>query len=405
MTCEEIKISLHDYIDEQLDIVTKNEIKNHLYTCDLCFKEYQRLRGFFDLLKRLPYTLEPKENIIEVFSKELLDGNIRENADDPPVTLTEKKKVERERRKQEERLKANRSVAKKSRAYKTIGSAVYSRRYLASTGKWKKILLFPVFFLILAAAYFVYDFQKRNSPWNFELLSGNAFVNGMPAVANKLSEKEILRTGENSEAVLFVPRTGKIELLSGSEVVLGKAKNDENEVRIDKGSIRVIGTVDMPGLIIDYSHSAIALKNGTFSVNIDSAGNALVTVENGFVEIQFGEEKIYVRDGYVCRIKSGGTPGIPYRINAVEDFKKIVEQFNNASDNDTLGKNIISTAGKDDMLTLLAMIPRVSQLQRQILFQTIANHFPPPLNVTRLGILKADQEMIYEWWEEMEWQL
>jgi hypothetical protein len=86
-------------------------------------------------------------------------------------------------------------------------------------------------------------------------------------------------------------------------------------------------------------------------------------------------------------------------------LKSEVEKFDYENGGDDSIQKIISTANKEDILTLLALIPNASQLQRQVLFQVIANHYPPPTGVTRMGIIKADFEMLYKWWDEIEWQI
>jgi hypothetical protein len=128
-------------------------------------------------------------------------------------------------------------------------------------------------------------------------------------------------------------------------------------------------------------------------------------VEFGFVEIGYKNQSYFVSEGYVCEIKNNYPPGIPYRLNASDTLKNEVEKFDYENGGDDSVQKIISTAHNEDMLTLLALIPNTSQLQRQLLFQVVANHYPPPSGVTRMGIIKADSEMLNKWWEEIEWQI
>jgi ferredoxin-fold anticodon binding domain-containing protein len=405
MNCGEIKISLHDYIDEQLDILTKKKVKDHLHICDNCFNEYQRLQDFFNVLKRLPYTLEPQEDIIKEFSKDLLNLSNLEQDEDVSEQETDNKKIKREQKKQEERLKANWSVAKKSRASKTIINRPYTRHYHASSTNWRRILLLPIALIILGAAYFIYDFQKRNSPWSIEKVSGEININGKSTTVSQISQGETIYTSGDSRLFLLIPKVGKIELMPNTSIFLEKTKDENNEIKIEKGSIRVINSAEMPELSIDLSNASIYDKSGIFTLTVDQEKNGEVFVETGLVEIKTVEENIFVKEGYGCRIKNGNLPGLPYRIVAADSLKKEIRIFDDAVDNESTVQSIISLSGKEDVLTLLALIPRVSLQERQILFQTIANYFPPPFGVTRMGILKADKEMLYMWWEEMEWEL
>jgi hypothetical protein len=405
MTCAEIKISIHDYVDGQLDLVSKKQVQDHLSKCDKCFREYQRLQDFFNVLRRLPYTLEPNEDIIASFSRELLQRSNQSVTDNTELSRADRKKITKEEKRQEKRLKAEWSVIKKSKTSKTINHHSRIGNYYSPRADWGKMLLLPIVMVIIGAAYFVYDFQKRNSPWNIEVIEGEISINGSSTDASKLSQGQTLATIDSSSVFLSVPNTGKIEIAPNSSIVLVKAKEDDNRIKLERGSIKVIGSVDMPNLTVELYSVLVSNRSGIFTITTNDKNSATLVVQNGFVEIEYGEEIAFVKDGYACKIKKGRQPGLPYRIEASDSLKKEIEKFDYAIDNEILVKNLISISGKEDVLTLMALLPRVAQQERQILFQAIANYYQPPVGVTRMGILKADKDMIYTWWEDIEWQL
>jgi len=161
----------------------------------------------------------------------------------------------------------------------------------------------------------------------------------------------------------------------------------------------------MPSFKISLPNSVVIDKAGIFYLSVDNNQNARVKVETGFVEINYNDHSTFVKEGFVCDIKNNYRPGTPLRIDAPDTLKREVEKFDYFNGGEESVKKIILLARDFDMLTLLAMIPFAPQQQREMLFQTVVNYFPPPLGVTRLGVINNDKEMLYKWWEEIEWQL
>jgi Putative zinc-finger len=405
MNCEEVRISLHDYVDEQLDRPAKKAIEDHLRDCDACYKEITRLKNYFNLLNSIPYSIEGPKEIIQKFSQELLAISHEELGEKGAIYSFEDEKLRKEQNKLEKKLKLERGASRKSRVSRTITRSRYDGFGNFFSFDWKRIIIIPLLLVAGLTGYFLYDMQKYNSPWDLQATIGTIVVNGRQNTTGKISQGESLSLDKGSNAVIQIPNTGKVEVNSNSYIVLEEAKNGANRIRVKEGLIRVVNTSDLPDLRIAVNDAIILDMNGIFTVDIDVASNAKIVVDKGFLEIRVKGETYYVANGYVCEIKNNHRPGTPYRVEAADTLKKEVEKFDYFNGGDISVQNIISVAQAKDMLTLLAMMTSVSQLQRQILFQVIANHFPPPTSVTRLGIMKGDSEMLYRWWEEIEWQI
>jgi len=406
MTCEEVKICLHDFIDEQLDDFMKNDVEFHIRKCDGCFAEYRKLQSFFDKLKELPFTFDPPQDILDTFSSEFLENSYREEQKEIVNKQSSQKKILKERKKQETKLKASRSALRKSIASKEI-----LNRSLTLTIQQPlrfdpaKALLIILPLILIVVGYYIYDLQKNNSPWNVQLIDGTVTINGMANSSGKISQGESINTDNKSRLIVHVPQMGKLQIDTNTTIVVEKAKDGDNRVLLKRGSFKIINSALMPDFTIDLNNSFVLDHGGIFSISSDESDNIIVNVEFGFVEIGYKNESCFVREGYVCEIKNNYRPGIPYRLNASDTLKSEVEKFDYENGGDDSIQKIISSAHDEDMLTLLALIPNTSQLQRQILFQVVANHYPPPVGVTRMGIVKADSEMLNKWWEEIEWQI
>lgn len=404
MNCEEIKIGLHDFIDELSDGFEKREIEVHLRTCDKCFNEYKKLKNFFDKLKNLTNTVEPPEGIIQAFSAKLLERSIKDDLREKIVSDNEK--IKEEQINLERSIRESSGALSKSALSMTLMASGISKTIPSpSRINWSRVILILLPFVLLALAYIVYDLQKNNSPWKIKTAEGRILINGKDNNTGTISEGESLLSSDSSKAEILIPRLGSIVVDQNSIIILKKAKDGDNRIRLERGSVKIKNVSEEPDFAIDLKNSSVIDQGGEFTVSVDELENTKISVNFGFTEIKNNNESYFINEKYICDIMKGKKPGTPYSSDAPDTLIKEVKNFdyNNGGDNSI--DNIISTARKSDMLTLLAIIPRASQIKRETLFQTITNHFPPPENVTRMDILKADKKMLQIWWEEIKEQL
>lgn len=404
MNCEEIKIGLHDFVDELSDGFMKREIEVHLRTCDKCFNEYKKLKNFFEKLKNLTNTVEPPEGIIQAFSSKLLERSIKDDLKEKIVSDTEK--IKQEQINLERGIRESSGAIRKNALSMTLMTSRISRPNLFSSRiNWSKVIFILLPFVLLAIAYIIYDLQKFNSPWKIKISEGMILINGNVNNTGTIFEGESLSTSDSSQAEIFIPRVGSIEVNQNSIIILKKTKDDDNRIKLEKGSVKIKNVSEERDFAIELKNCSVIDRGGEFTIIIDEFENVKISVNSGFTEIIYKNESYFLNEEYVCDIMGGKKPGTPYCSDAPDTLKQEIKKFdyNNGGDNSI--DNIISTARKSDMLTLLAIIPRASQIKRITLFQTITNHFPPPENVTRMDILRADKKMLHLWWEEIKEQL
>jgi len=63
---------------------------------------------------------------------------------------------------------------------------------------------------------------------------------------------------------------------------------------------------------------------------------------------------------------------------------------------------ILSEARKRDALTLWHLLSRVDTASRAVVFDRLAQLVPPPIGVTRDGILRLDPTMLDSWWNALD---
>lgn len=401
MTCEEVKISLHDYVDQQLNDQMKREIAFHIRSCENCLTEYKKLTKFFLYLKEFPAVQEPPKDIVEMVritllhqSNQLYDAKHR---DDSPRG----RKLRQEKEKQA-RILYNQQKAGERRDKK---QKVKNPSFFTLNKELKRtiITLLPLF--AIALGYFIYDLHKYNYPWEVRNINGVLLINGTTIANGNWSQDETLTTEDNSSATVLIPKIGTLDIGPLSVLNLVRAKDGSNEIQINRGTVTINNSIDMPELIVKAENVDIIDRGGQFTVQNTGYEGAIISVKFAFVELEYNGDTYYIDENYSCKVRSGFRPGIPFHKDASDSLKAAIENFDYKNGGESAVEKIIALAKEHDALTLLALIPQVKQLQRQIIFQEISNRFPPPESVTRAGILRLEQEMLYRWWVEIEWQI
>jgi hypothetical protein len=405
MTCEEIKISMHDYVDELLNPDLKKEVEAHLRSCNTCFAHYKKFRKFFDELQQIPDVVEPPENLMEAIQNYFRDQIQVEEKVVPVKPKAKLRKVKREKIKEEEKLITAKRITRKNRVTRTLRTTRITPLHSNWLSKIKTVLLTFLPLIVIAVSYYVYEFTKYNSPWKVRTIIGTTFINGKIDDSGNWEEGMSLYTEQNARVVVNIPKTGRMEVDGNTLLILKRAKDGDNKVVIKRGSVKVQNTVQMPEFTFELAHASVKDIGGVFELTVKENEDAVLLVELGIVEVYFGNNKYYVDEGYQCEIRVGMRPGTPYRRDAslalISEIEKLDYQYGGDSSIDV----ILKEARDSDLLTLLAIIPRASRSYRKILFDRISSYYPPPQGVTAAGIMQANPAMLELWFNEIEWQI
>ena len=406
ITCEEVKISLHDYVDNAVNKKTKREIEEHFRTCKSCYAEYNKITLFLGRLKDLAEGTEPPNDIVENFSKELLERTLIEK--EKEQVFEEKKKKHKKERKQQSKPSQPAGFEKRQSEFsKSFVKDYQTSKFslITSSINIKKTLKTILPLVLIGIGYLVYQFLQVNTPWQLDINHGYYYINGKEDLTGKLDKGQTLEVQDSSLINVFVPHSGRIDVQSLSSITLIDGNDNKNVVALNSGAIRITTTVLIPKLFVDVEDFSIRDVGGVFSVKYKDSGDVIVFVEFGLVQIFYKGQSYYVNEGYYNELRSDQLPGTPYRFDASDSLKQLINTFDLYGESNLLIGKIIDNVSKSDALTLLALIPRVSAVNRQLLFQKLANFIPPPNTVTRMGIITLNREMLNNWWNEIEWQI
>ena len=135
-----------------------------------------------------------------------------------------------------------------------------------------------------------------------------------------------LETDSSSRALIEVADIGQVEVEPNTLMRLVETSEDEHRLALDRGSIEA-KIVAPPRIFFVDTPSAVAVDLGcAYSLDVDEAGNGLLHVTSGWVELVRDGRNSYVPIGTMCLLRAGVGPGTPYFNDASDAFRQALEE-------------------------------------------------------------------------------
>jgi hypothetical protein len=121
--------------------------------------------------------------------------------------------------------------------------------------------------------------------------------------------------------------------------------------------------------------------------------------------LQLKDRESIVPAGAACETQKGIGPGTPYFVDATPAFRDALRKVDFEADASTKSAAltlILDQARQRDTLTLWHLLPRLSGDDRARVYDKLVTFVPPPLGVTRAGIVDFNQQMHERWRQSLE---
>lgn len=237
--------------------------------------------------------------------------------------------------------------------------------------------------------------------WHVTRLDGTPRI-GSQAISTRgrLSIGEWLETDENSRAQIAVGTIGNVDIDENTRVRLLQTQPSEHRLELARGtmSARIWAP---PRLFFVDTPSAVAADLGcAYTLSVDDKGDGRLSVTSGWVALQAKERESIVPEGASCETQLGTGPGTPYFDDSAPEFQKALKAVDFDKDAATRSAALelmLNHSRARDTLTLWHLLPRVNETDRVRVYEKMESFAPPPVGVTREGVLKLDQKMLADW--------
>ena len=159
-----------------------------------------------------------------------------------------------------------------------------------------------------------------------------------------------------------------------------------------------------PRVFVVETPATVATDLGcAYVLQVDSLGNGLLRVTAGQVELATGGRLAIVPAGAVASIRKGFGPGSPRREDASKGLVRALDAIDFGSREAGVVDSALVAARVDDALSLWHLLSRVNPDEAGKVYDRLAALVPPPVGVTRDGVLAGSRAMMDLWWNYLPW--
>ena len=236
--------------------------------------------------------------------------------------------------------------------------------------------------------------------WEVIAVAGGARIGAQPVSrASTLSAGEILVTDSTGAATLSVGKLGRVRVGPNSWVQLVTTRRAEHR-------LSVVGQLHArvwapPRFFVVQTPSSLATDLGCiYDLKVDAAGNGVLTVESGEVELASHGLVSTVPAGAAAHLQARG-PGVPFLVRSPAAFRNALVSYENAPSLQSL-QSLLMVADSSATISLWHLLPRLGPEERGLVYARLNAISPAPSGVTQSNIVELDTRALNIWRRSLE---
>jgi ferric-dicitrate binding protein FerR (iron transport regulator) len=221
--------------------------------------------------------------------------------------------------------------------------------------------------------------------------------------ANKVSRLRVgqwFETTGASDAIVRIADVGEIRVQPNSRMRILESRPQEQRMELQKGTIQAQVWAP-PRLFFVETPSATAIDLGcAYILNVDEAGNGLLRVTLGAVQLESAGRSSVVLLGWSAKTRRNAGPGTPFLVEspaAVQQALDVIDFGQDPAAKASAVDLIVSQARDNDMVTLWHLLPRVDASLRRKIYERMIDLDSGPDGVTVEGIINLEPDMMNRW--------
>jgi hypothetical protein len=265
---------------------------------------------------------------------------------------------------------------------------------------------------IIAATFLFHSTQPTPTTlagWDVSEVQGAPRIGRKPLSANegtsRLGIGQLFETDSKSRASLRADDTGKIQVDPSTRLRLLSMGSGLKRIALDRGTIHAYIWAP-PGQFVVDTPSAVTVDLGcAYTLQVDDSGAGMVRTSLGWVGFKLNGRESFIPAGAACATRPKVGPGTPYFEGSSAKFRAALTRLDFEDSTPKQRADdvavVLNEARKVDSLTLWHLLARVDNQQRVLVYDQLSRFVPPPVTVTKDGILRLDQPMLDQWWNEL----
>jgi hypothetical protein len=259
--------------------------------------------------------------------------------------------------------------------------------------------------IVVAVIAIMFAAEARSQvQWEARRSAGDPKLNAKAMARGEAIEAGgVISTDAQSEVELKAGGHGRIRVLPGSEVRLVESGARHQRLELEHGAIEA--RLFAPPFMFSFATpSGTAYDIGcAFRLAVDQQKRGKLEVLSGWVQFEVGAEQSLAPAGTQVEIQPGFAPGTAVYEDASATLKDGVHRldFGGTPERAVALNEVLAQARPKDIYTLLALMRSASDEERGMIFDRARELKPPPSWVTREGIMRREEAMMYAWRESL----
>jgi len=250
-------------------------------------------------------------------------------------------------------------------------------------------------------------YNTASTGWQFVAEAGHPDVGGRSMKSGVLHVGQSLETTAGERVRIQVASIGEVEVRDQSQVQLVESREGRQRLAMKFGTMHA-RIYAPPAVFVVDTPAARAVDLGCeYTLSVDKSGNGHLSVDLGWVQLEYSDGQSLVPRGMVAEIASGGLLTPAYYPDATPDFRAALIRWslvNNLSDAERaqLLDTILKAARLRDSLTLVNLFRRAnSDSERARIFDRLNQLVPAPPEVKREDVISGVHNAVNPWWDEI----
>jgi FecR protein len=268
--------------------------------------------------------------------------------------------------------------------------------------RWLPLAAAALLLLSLGVWRLVHRDPGGEGQWDVRRLAGTPRV-GDAAIGQlgTIRVGQWLVTDDSSRAVIDVGDIGTVDVKPGSRVRVVTARPTDHRLALAFGSIDA--KVDAPPRLffVDTPAGTAVDLGCAYTLDVDSAGNGVLRVTQGYVEFDWSGRRSIVPLGAVAQIRVGVGPGTPYVDDAPAALRRALFAFDFGAGGRDAVRAALAAARAEDALSLWHLLSRVAPDLRPAVYDRLVALVPPPAGVSRDSALRLDAATLDRYWQKI----
>lgn len=394
--CEKYKILIGELADGEISDKDRLELSAHMTECLECSIAYEQILMLKEKTKTIPSEIKPSQSVWNRINEKISDDNI-----------------------EVKQVAGNFYTILNTAPNKDIPSSIDEQSKGKPYFKYA-VAVCVILFLGLVSIPFIYNSNINPdatvfSYWQVTKVKGNPTVNHGNAMAftDSIKAGDWIETNDSSRAVITIAGLGEITIEPKSKLTILKSEQGEHKVLLEYGTINTNFSQKSDKFSIETKNSIARDNNvmGTaYTFSVDNKGDGMILVTDGSITLESRGKEAVVPAGKICLVQAVAGPGTPFSVTASPEFRNALYTYDFEPENTNAIYNVINTANKSDMVSLINLIPRVTDAVKEQIYSKVSGYVTPPSYIVMDSLRYFDCEKLGEWiekcqeqvWENME---